>query len=419
VFVISSLVIVFLSETIGLWFLYNKMVIPPERLQVSFWVLQFSILSVPFVLTQVPYSAILIAHENMKVYAYMSIADAVVRLVIVYALFVSPFDKLMSLTIMSFIWSIVSMTVYRIYCVRMYPESRICFCFDWPLYKRIVSYAGSDMIGQLSCLAQGQGFNLLLNTFFGPVVNAARGIAYGLQGMMMQFASNFMVAVRPQITTSYAQGDYEGMWSLVRRSSCLSYYLVLVLALPAWIEGDFILKLWLGDYPDHTLSFFHLMVISCLIDTLRKPLVGVFHATGRIFRMNMIVGVVLCMAFPIAYLCLRNGCRPECVFLCTIGSFSLAAILEWILLRSILSYNIFFYIIQVYGRCTLVTMISSMILFNVATKYLEEGFCRLVLTGITSIVIVALTVLCVGVSSSDRSKVLTILRCKVGKIFSH
>lgn len=417
VFLVLSVVIVLLSETIGLWFFYNKMIIPPERLRVSFWVFQLSIASVPFALTQVPYGAILIAHENMKVYAYMSIADAIVRLLIVYALIISRFDKLMTLALLGFIWSICSMTIYRIYCVRKYPESRICPCLDWPLYKHIVSYAGSDLIGQLSCLAQGQGFNLLLNTFFGPVINTARGIAYGLQGMTMQFASNFMVAVRPQITKCYAQEDYEGMWLLVRRSSCFSYYLVLILALPAWVEGDYILKLWLGDYPDHTLSFFHLMMIACLIDVLRRPLIGVFHASGHIFGMNVIVGSVLCLSFPVAYICLRMGCMPESVFLCTIISMVIGAMLEWIILLHYHKYDIYSYVLQVYGRCGLVTLISSIAVYAFCLSSQESCFLRVLMTATITTISVGLTALCIGMNSSDRFQVLQLVKSKFNKTF--
>lgn len=419
VFVVLSFIIIILAETIGVWFFYNKMMIPPDRLNVSFWVLQLSIVSVFFSLTQVPYGAVLVAHENMKVYAYMSMLDAVMRLLIIYALYISPFDKLITLSLLGFTWNISSLIIYRVYCARKYSETKIRFCKDKNVYKSIVSYAGADLIGQLSGLAQGQGLNLLLNTFFGPAINAARGIAYGLQGMTTQFATNFMTAVRPQLIKSYAQGDYEGMWRLVKRSSCFSYYLILLLALPAWIEGDYILRLWLGDYPEHTLPFFHLMIVICLIDALRRPLIAIFHASGHLFLMNIIVGGVLCLSFPVSYACLRMGCEPESVFWCTIVSVVLGAMLEWIILRIYLKYNIFSFVTSVYGRCALVTSISFIISFIICSKYMEVSFLRMLITGLITTICIVASVLCFGMNFSDRAYILKLFRSKIKNVLRY
>ena len=410
-----ALAIVALSETIGLWFFYHKMVIPQERMRAAFWVLQLSIASVPLSLSMVPYNAVLVAHENMKIYAYVSIADAVVRLLIVYALVVSPFDKLVTLASLGFVWSIVTIAFYQYYCRSKYEETRLRFCRDGQLYKSIFQFAGCDLIGNLSGLAQGQGFNLLLNTFFGPVVNAARGIAYGLQGMTAQFSGNFIVAVTPQIIKSYAQGDYDGMWNLVKRASCFSYYLMLLLALPAWIEADFLLRLWLGSYPEHTIPFFHLIVVVCLLETIGRPLVKVVHATGKMLLGNLTVGITLCLAFPVAYFCLRKGCPPESVFWCASVSWAVGNVLLWFVLRHYHKYNVLDYALAVYGRCALVTLVALGVPAAVCTRIMSPSIARMLLTGIITSASVGVTALYLGMSASDRAHLFQWMRMKIAR----
>lgn len=408
VFAALALVIVLLSETVGVWFFRSKMVIPPERMDVAFWLLQFSIASVPLALTQVPYSAVIIAHEDMKVYAYVSIADACARLAIVYGLLVSPFDKLLSLGALQFAWSVCTIAFYRVYCIRRYPvETKLAFCRDRSLYKGIFQFTGSDLIGNLSVLAQGEGFNLLLNTFFGPAVNAARGIAYALQGMTTQFSSNFMTAVHPQIVKSYAQGDLDGMWRLVRRASCFSYYLVWLLALPALLEGDFVLRLWLGDYPDHTLPFFRLIVVLCLIGAVKAYVLKVIHANGKLLLMNLTGGIICCLTFPVAYVCLRKGCPPECVFWCSIASALLSNVTDWLVVRRYMTFDIRGFVVQVYGRCLLVTILSAVLPVILHDRFFPPSILRMLLTGAMTTVSVGVVAFAFGMSGSDRKMLLS------------
>lgn len=413
VFVCLAAIIVLLSESVGIWFFRHKMIIPQNRATASFYVLQLSILTVPISLSQIPYSAMLIAYENMKIYAYFSIADALVKLGIVYALFVSPFDKLVSYAVLGFAWQSVSIFFYRVYCMLKYPETKLRFCKDAKLYKGIFQFAGSDLIGNLSWLAQGQGINLLLNMFFGPVVNAARGIAYGLQGMTKQFSSNFMIAAEPQIVKSYAQGDFHGMWRLVFRSSSLSYCLVWVLALPALIEGDFVLRLWLGEYPEHTLQFFRLILVAALLETIGRPLVKVIHATGKVLLGNLTVGTILCLSFPVAYFCLKNGCAPESVFWCTAISMLIGNIMGWFVLRYYMVYDIVKYVLNVYGRCLLVSAVSAAIPAFVCTRIMQPCIIRMLLTGVITTLSVCLSMLFLGMNNEDRHKLLLIVDRRV------
>ncbi len=410
VFICLSLVIVLLSETIGVWFFYNKMTIPHERLKAAFWVFQLSIINVPLMLSQIPYNAILIAHENMKIYAYVSIVDAVARLAIIGLLIVSPFDKLVSISFLGFVWSLLTLTFYRVYCMRKYSETTLRFCKDRKLYKGMITYAGSDLIGNLSVLAQGQGFNLLLNVFFGPAVNAARGIAYGLQGMTTQFSNNFMTAVSPQIIKSFAKGDIDEMWQLVKRSSCFSFYLVLMLALPACLEGDYVLTLWLGRYPDHTLNFFYLVMAVCLLQTLKTPIVKVVHANGKLLMANLIVGTILCLAFPVGYMFLRFGMPPESVFWATIGSMLIGNICDMFICRHYVPFRILEFVRTVYGRSLMVMLLSPVVPYLLVVSNFKPSFGRMIFTGFTSVLSVGIAALSLGMTRHDRSRIFEIVQ---------
>lgn len=229
--VMLALLIIALAETVGLWFFYEKMTIPDSRMDAAFWVYQISIVTCFFSLTQVPYNAMIIAHEDMRVYAWVGIAEAAFKLAVAFVIMASPFDVLVYYALLLCAVQVIIMLFYRFYCNRHFKESRIRLYRDKALYKEMFSFGGADLIGNLSVLAQGQGLNLLLNMFFGPAVNAARGIAYQVQGAVTQFGNNFMTAVKPQIIKSYAEGDVEGMMRLVKDSSCFSFYLMWLICL--------------------------------------------------------------------------------------------------------------------------------------------------------------------------------------------
>lgn len=407
VFLVLSLVVVLLCETIGLWFFHVKMQIPPERVRAAFWVLQVSILTCPLFLTQVPYQSVIVAHEDMGIYAYMSIADAVVKLLIVYLLFISPYDKLISLSLLGMAWGVISLLIYRVYCIRKYPETRLCLCRDKGLYKSIVGYAGSDLIGNLALLAQGQGLNLLLNTFFGPVVNAARGISYSVRGAAFKFCDNFQTAVRPQITKSYAVGDEKEMWRLIDWSTCAACYLLWVIALPLGLEADFVLKLWLGNYPEHTLVFLDLVLALCLIDVLQRPIVYVMHATGHILLYNVCTGSIMCCAFPLAYVFLKTGLPPVSVFVASLIVFIIGFGIEMFILRRYIRYSILHYLVHVVFRSLAVCGISFVLVFAAREMMPAQGFLRVILVSSCSVVSVAGLVFAGGLDRDIRSKIVS------------
>ena len=312
---ILAAIILVLGETIGLWFVTTKLQIPAGREVAAFWVYQFSILSSLMGIVSIPYNATIIAHERMSAFAYISLVDVVLKLLIVYALTIIPYDKLIIYAILYLCIQLFDRLVYGVYCYRHFEESRTRASYDKQLFKEIFSYAGWTMNGYLAIVGYSQGINILLNIFFGPVVNAARGIAVQVQSVCQNFCANFQMAVNPQLTKSYAQGNLDYMHQLLVKSSKFSFFILLFIALPLMIEADFVLKLWLGTVPEHTTNFLVLILIVGLLFTLSNPICTSVHATGNIKRFQLIEGTMLLLIVPIAYVALKFfDISPESVF---------------------------------------------------------------------------------------------------------
>lgn len=308
-------VILLIGETVGLWFVVTKLQIPAERATAAFWVYQFSILSSMMAVISVPYNATIIAHEKMSAFAYISIVDAVLKLLIVYLLVVVPYDKLIIYAVLLFVIQLFDQIVYIIYCSKHFDETHSRCCYDKKLFKEIFAFAGWTMNGNLAVMGYTQGLNILLNMFFGPVVNAARGIAVQVQGVCQQFCVNFQMALNPQLTKSYAKGDIISMHSLLIKSSKFSFYILYIIAVPLMFEANMVLKLWLGIVPEHTVSFLRLILVVGLLYTLSNPIIVSVHATGKLKKFQIIEGTMLLMIVPIAYLLLKVfGIAPEIVF---------------------------------------------------------------------------------------------------------
>ena len=313
-FILAAIVLV-IGETLGLWFMANQLQIPLDRENAALWVYQFSIFSSIMAVVSVPFNAIIIAHEKMSAFAYISIADAVLKLLIVYLLVVISYDKLIIYAILYFCIQTFDCIIYGIYCLRNFEETHTRLRYDGKLFREIFAFAGWTMNGNLAIIGFTQGLNILLNIFFGPAVNAARGIAVQVQGVCQQFCNNFQMALNPQLTKSYAQGDYDNMHRLLIKSSKFSFYILFFIVLPLMFEAEFVLKLGLGIMPEHTVAFLRLILVVGLLYTLSNPIIVSVHATGRLKKFQLIEGTMLLTIVPIAYILLNFfGIRPEYVF---------------------------------------------------------------------------------------------------------
>lgn len=313
-FILAAIVLV-IGETLGLWFMSTQLQIPQERETAALWVYQFSIFSSVLAVISVPYNATIIAHEKMSAFAYISIADAILKLLIVYLIVIIPYDKLIIYAILYFCIQTFDCIVYGVYCSRHFAETHTRLRYDGKLFREIFAFAGWTMNGNLAVIGYTQGLNILLNIFFGPAVNAARGIAVQVQGVCQQFCNSFQMALNPQLTKNYAQGDLDNMHRLLIKSSKFSFYILFFIVLPLMFKAEFVLKLWLGIIPEHTVTFLRLILIVGLLYTLSNPIIVSVHATGKLKKFQLIEGTILLTIVPIAYILLKSfGIRPEYVF---------------------------------------------------------------------------------------------------------
>ena len=312
--VLIAAIIVILSETIGLWFLTNKLVIPEARMEAALWVYQFSVVSCVASILYTPYNATIIAHEKMSAFAYISIIDAALKLLIAYIISITSADRLIVYALFYLGVNILNIYIYKSYCKKNFDEVKRVRVKNLAKLKEILGFAAWSMVGNLAFVGYTQGINILLNLFFGPVVNASRGIAIQLQGAVIGFVTNFQTAVNPQITKSYAIGDYARMHQLIYASSKFSFFLLLIIVLPISIEAKTVLKIWLGNVPEYAVQFTILTLLTKLIDTLSNPIGIANNATGNIKKYQICEGGTLLLIVPVSYLFLKCGSSPVSVF---------------------------------------------------------------------------------------------------------
>lgn len=300
-----AVVILIICETFGLWFLNNKLVIPPERMPAANWVFQLSILSMMVSVTQVPYNASVISHEQMDVYAYVEIFYVAAKLLVVYLLLVVSFDKLILYALLMLTVSAGKAMYYRFYCARHFSECRLQWVWDPPLLKKMMKFSGWDLYGNMSVMARTEGVTLLLNIFFGPAVNAASSIATQVQGAVMSFATSVSTAVRPQIIKYYAQGHYPEMIRLMSNAVRLNFFILLFPTVPLMICLPYVLELWLGIVPEYTVIFCTLTLLFNFFANMSATLVTGIHATGKNIRPSLINGSLYILVVPFSYLAFR------------------------------------------------------------------------------------------------------------------
>ncbi|MEG2556614.1 MAG: polysaccharide biosynthesis protein, partial [Odoribacter sp.] len=344
-----ALSVFLLAETLGLWFVMTQMTIPADRMNAAFWVYQFSVLVCVVQLIQTPYNASIIAHERMNIYAYISILEVVFKLGVagLVACYVTV-DRLIFYAASIFIVFLIIALVYRVYCQKMYAECHFRFVKDKVLYKTLLHFSGWDMLGSLCVVSQGQGLNILLNIFFGPIVNAARGIAFQVEAAFNAFVGNFMLAVQPQIVKLYAANELRAMIGLVNASSKYSFYLVWILALPVLFKTEYILTLWLKEIPEYTVIFLRLILINCLIRAMARSVVIAVHASGDIRELNLWGGSIGLLPLPLSYVLLRSGYEPEIAFIVVIVCSIFCNIVELIVLKRRITFSLNDYLLKVY-----------------------------------------------------------------------
>lgn len=393
--------VILLAETIGLWFLNVKMNIPEMRMEAANWVFQFSIFTFAINLISIPYNACIIAHEKMSAFAYISILEAIGKLTIAYLIIISPIDKLTFYSILMCLVSLIVRFTYGSYCKRHFSECSYHFVWDKQLLKHIFSFAGWNFIGATSAVLRDQGGNIIINLFCGPAINAARGIAFQVNNAINQFVVNFMTALNPQITKSYAIGNKEYMMTLIFQGARLSFYMLLILSLPILLNTHYILELWLKTVPEHTSIFVQLVLIFTLSESISQPLITAMQATGRIRNYQIIVGGLQLMNLPISYMLLRWGEAPETVIIVAICISQCCLMARLILLRKMIGLSIKKYIKEVYINTILVTVLSAIIPFILITNLKESHF-NFFLSCVVTFICIIIIIYHVGCNKNER-----------------
>lgn len=401
IYLIIAAIILVLAETVGLWFLNTQLTIPDERMTAANWVYQFSILCCIIELLLSPYKASIIAHEKMGTYAYVSIFDSVLKLIIVYLLYLSPCDKLASYGFLHLVVVASIAVIYYLYCRSKFKECRYCFLFDKQLFKELLSYSGWNMFGSAASLVKGQGINVLLSMFFLPVVNAARGIAYQVNAVVTLFFTNFYTAVRPQITKYYAQGDMNNMLLLVFRSTKMACFLIAFVSLPIIIEAPFVLYLWLGTLPEYVVPFVRIIIIITMIDSMSNPLMTVAHATGKIKMYQFVVGMMNILILPISYISLKLGAGPISVFLISLCMSVLCFGARLVVVKKLVDFPVFNYVLHALVPCMFVVVISS-IPPIITHLYLPHSFSFVFVTGVVSVIATSICIYTIGLNVAER-----------------
>ena len=397
-----SLIIVILIESVGVWFLNAKMTIPEPRMTAANWVLQFSIVTFVVNLISVPYNAAIIAHERMSAFAYISILEAVCKLAIAFLIMVSPMDKLIFYAILMCAVSIIVRFTYGHYCKKHFTECTYHFHWDKEILKKMFGFAGWNFIGASSSVLKDQGVNIVINMFCGPAVNAARGVAVQVNGAIYNFVQSFMTAINPQITKSYAANDRQYMMSLMFQGARLSYYILMVLALPVIINTDYILLLWLKIVPEHTVRFVQLVLIFSMSEAISLPLITAMLATGNIKKYQIIVGGLQMLNLPMAFILLKYNFAVESVFITAVVISQLCLFARLYLLRGMIGLHAREFLHKVYLNVVVVTFFSGLVPFYLH-DYLSSGVVSFMLQCIASFVLSLFVIFFVGCNRKERS----------------
>ncbi len=400
---VLGLIVVLLGETVGLWFLYNKMQIPDGRMFACFCLLQFSVVTTFLNILYVPYNACVIAHEKMSAFAYISIMDVFLKLAIVVSLRWITVDRLIVYGFLLSLVSVADLCIYFVYCKKHFTETKLRWVWDKSLFKEMLSFAGWGLVGNFSYIFYSQGVNILLNMFCGPAVNAARGVAIQVESVVKQFANNVQTAINPQIIKSYAANDRARTFSLVFASSRYCFYLLYLLSLPIMIEAEFVLNLWLGEnsVPEHTVNFIRIILCIALLDAFVNPLFTANLASGKLKLYQICVCSVSYVFMFITYLAIKQTQIPESVFACLLISTFIGVGIRIFVVHRQIQLPVGQYIQKVLLKVAFVVALS-VILPIVVHNALDSGWICFFASCAVSVLSVALTIYFCGIDSSER-----------------
>lgn len=402
---IIGTIIVILLETVGLWYLYNKMVIPADRFHIAFWLFQLSTVSCFITIMQIPYLAAVMAYERMNFYAIISILEAVVKLLFAFLIPYVPIDKLLSFGFFTFFLTVFVFVLNYAYCKKLFPLLRRTDQKDWNLYKKMLSFTGWNAFGSFSISFREQGMNMLLNLFYGPVMNTARAVSYQVTGAINNLVQTLSVAAKPQLIKAFAKNDKSRYMLLMFGISKLAYVLLFMMALPISLEVHYVLSLWLGEtVPEYSSSFIRIVLLTSLVNTLTAQISTMVHATGNMRNYQVVTSLFCLLVLPASYIYLQHYDNPVVVYVIMLGVISINYIISIYILKTIMDFPVCDYIKSVILPLLVGSVISTVI--PVLLHYLMyPGFLRLAFVTLSAIVSVSLTFYIVSLTHEEKNLV--------------
>ena len=407
-----AILVIIIAELFGLWFLNSQLNIPEGRMHAANWVFHLAILTFAINLISIPYNASIIAHERMGAFAYISILEVTLKLAIVYMLYISPFDKLITYSFLFTLVALVIRMVYGVYCSKKFEECHYTFVYDKTLLKDLGNFAGWNFLGSGAALFNTQGVNVVTNIFFGVTTNAARGIANQVQGIAKQFVSNFTTAINPQITKSYAVGDISYMHSLVCRGAKFSYILMLFFFVPFMFETETIMKLWLKIYPAEAPLFLRLSMIGTMFDMLGNSTANAAWATGNIKRYYIIIGGVGSLVFPVSWIAFALGAPAYSSYIIYAVIYIAVMLLKVYIIKDLVSFPPRLFFADVL-KPIMLTTIAAFILPGVFYLSVSKSLFRTIIVVFLSLLSVCICSYIIGLSKSERTKIDNAIRSKM------
>lgn len=402
---ILAIIIFIIAETVGLWFVNTHLNIEPTRMTAANWVYQCSILTFMLTIVSVPYNSCIVAHEHMNAFAYVSILEVILKLLIVFLLLVINYDKLITYGILVLCVAFIIRLIYGLYCKRHFEECTYHFIFNKTLFKEMFSFAGWSVVGNLGFSFKDQVANVILNIFFGTVINAARGVALQVNGIISGFSSNFIMALNPQITKQYATGNIQNSMNLVYAGCRYSFYLLALVSIPVIINMDYILKLWLYNVPEYTSEFLKLALVAALINSIAQPLVTALQATGKIKIFQISICIVMLFELPLAYLILYFGGKPYMAMYPTIFVVFIGLFVRFIILRKLVpSYKFKYFTFAIVCKNIILGTICY-IASEVIHSLFNTNFLSLIITSFISCIITSLIIYLFGISHNERNSI--------------
>lgn len=410
--ILLSIAMIVALEIGGVWFINNKLNISPERLIATNWTFQFSLLTFCLSIIRTPYESNIIAHERMDFYAWISIIEVAMKLIIAYCIVYVSLDKLIVYSALITLSAAIPLLCSIIYCRNHFRDSKYSFIWDGALLKKFSAYSGWSLLVNGACIARSQSINIFFNIFLGVIANAAMGIANQVISALNMFVSNFTQAFRPQIIKSWAAKEYEYFFKLIILTSKVSYLLLLLISVPLVCNIDFVLKIWLGNFPPMTEVFIETIILYYLIDALQEPLVTTVHATGKLRFHQIMIATIVFFVIPVSYFMLKAGFSGTSVLILNAISNVFCAVGRTVYMRVLIKLDIMKYLKEVILPISIISVLSIPIPLYVAYQ-MDAGWDRLILTTVISLILLSLLSYCFGLNKEEKLHIKRLLpSCK-------